>query len=139
MSAGAIFTVLSNIPWGQVIDNAPKVAEGATRLWNSVGLRGKKEAAASAAPSNEPAAASATPLTQAELLQAQIEALDAEVRQLTQQMQASTELIKTLAEQNAQLVQRIEMNRIRLRQLARTASAIGACLMVAIGYVLLRG
>ncbi len=36
MSTGAILTVLSNIPWGQVVENAPKVAEGAAKLWNSV-------------------------------------------------------------------------------------------------------
>ena len=36
MSTGAIITVLANIPWGQVIDNAPKVADGAARLWGAV-------------------------------------------------------------------------------------------------------
>ena len=36
MAVGTLITVLSNIPWGQVVENAPKVAEGAVKLWNSV-------------------------------------------------------------------------------------------------------
>ena len=138
MATGVIFTVLSNIPWGQVIDNAPKVAEGATRLWNSVGSLRKKAPAAAPAP-----AATATPAkvppTQAEVLRAQVQMLEADVRNLTEQMQASTELIKALAEQNAQLVQRIELNRVRLRQLVIAASATAAGLVTALGYLLMRG
>ncbi|RYF82622.1 MAG: hypothetical protein EOO29_06370 [Comamonadaceae bacterium] len=138
MATGVILTVLSNIPWGQVIDNAPKVAEGATRLWNSVGSLRKK--APPAAP--EPAAAATpakVPPTQAEVLRAQVQILEADVRNLTEQMQASSELIKALAEQNAQLVQRIEMNRVRLRQLVIAASATAAGLVAALGYLLMRG
>jgi len=29
-------TVLSHVPWTEVINNAPKVAEGAKKLWKSV-------------------------------------------------------------------------------------------------------
>ena len=134
MAGGVLFTVLSNIPWGQVIDNAPKLAEGATRLWNSVGgLRKKAPAQAQQAP---PDAALQTP---AELLAAQVQALQDEVRELSAQMQASTELLKALAEQNTQLVQRIELNRVRLRQLAGAALAAAVAGAVAIGYLLLRG
>ncbi|RYF67455.1 MAG: hypothetical protein EOO29_36865, partial [Comamonadaceae bacterium] len=105
MSTGVIFTVLSNIPWGQVIDNAPKVADGATRLWNSVGGLRKKNAPSAAAP----ASPTHVPPTQAERLLGQVRALETQVHELTDQMQASSELIKALAEQNAQLVQRVEL------------------------------
>ncbi len=36
VAAGSIFTVLANIPWKTVIENAPKVAEGTVKLWNTV-------------------------------------------------------------------------------------------------------
>ncbi|HEU6456750.1 MAG TPA: hypothetical protein VN201_14940, partial [Roseateles sp.] len=45
--------------------------------------------------------------------EARLEALEATVDALSRQMQASAELIKALAEQNTQLVQRIELNRRR--------------------------
>ena len=36
MSTGVILTVLSNIPWGQLVENAPKLADGAAKLWSTV-------------------------------------------------------------------------------------------------------
>jgi hypothetical protein len=54
-------------------------------------------------------------------------------------MQASSELIKTLAEQNAQLVQRSEEARLRF---IRAASAGLVCIVVlagAVAYLLLAG
>ncbi|WP_225782094.1 hypothetical protein [Xenophilus sp. Marseille-Q4582] len=137
MSPGVLFTVLSNIPWGQVIDNAPKVAEGATRLWNTVGARRRKPAAA-AAPDESPGDGAAVTHTPAEALQRKVEALEAEVRQLSEQMQASSELIKALADQNTLLVQRIELHRRRMRQLAAGGLAVAATLTAAGLYVLLR-
>lgn len=134
MSTGAILTVLSNIPWGQVIDNAPKVAEGATKLWNSVGLRKKPGPAADA----DAAEAAQAPLSPNEALKAQVQGLEAEVRKLSEQMQASSELIKALADQNALLVQRVELNRLRLRQFVIAAASVGAALAMAVASLLMR-
>lgn len=53
-------------------------------------------------------------------------------------MLASSELIKTLAEQNAQLIRRIEDNRKRLVWLAGVAAAIGIVAVVALVLVLVR-
>lgn len=90
-------TVLSAVPWTEVIRNAPKVAEGAKRLWSSVGGKAGGTHVANSAAGPE----------------ARLEALESTVDELSRQMQASAELIKALAEQNAQLVQRIELNRRR--------------------------
>lgn len=38
MAAGWL-TVLKMVPWGDVIENAPKVAQGAKKLWSSVGKK----------------------------------------------------------------------------------------------------
>ncbi|WP_017757223.1 hypothetical protein, partial [Pseudacidovorax intermedius] len=114
MAAGTLFTVLANIPWGQVVDNAPKVAEGAAKLWASVTRRRQSAEQAAAADAAAPAA---QPLTEAGQLRQQVQRLEDAVRDIEAQMQASTELIKSLAEQNTQLIARIELNRVRLQRL----------------------
>jgi len=103
-------TILSNVPWKQVIDHAPAAVDGARKLWHSV--RRKKEA--DAPPSGE--LASDTPPTLASL-QARIAALEAAQSETGREMLAASELLQTLAEQNAQLAARLEMLRLRQRRL----------------------
>jgi hypothetical protein len=92
-------TVLAAVPWTEVIKNAPKVADGAKKLWNTVGRKDGKDVAAPAVPAADP--------------QARIAVLEQSVAALNAQMQASAEIIKALAEQNESLVQRCELNRRR--------------------------
>jgi len=102
--------VLQSVPWTEVIKNAPKVADGAKKLWNSV--RGK-----SSADINPDGRSDATALTDAESidrLKARIQTMETAIEDLHDQMLASSELIKTLAEQNTQLVSHIEVNSRRL-------------------------
>jgi hypothetical protein len=65
-----------------------------------------------------------------------IAALEAAVSELHRQMLASSELIKALAEQNGQLVARVEANRVRLiwlsLALAATAMAAVASMILAL-------
>jgi hypothetical protein len=128
MSTGAIITVLANIPWGQVIDNAPKVADGAARLWGAVTGARKQTAP-------EPGA---QPLSETERLKAQVVALESATLALEEQMRASSELIKALADQNTQLVQRVEIHRVRLMRLSVAAGVGGLLLAAAVAYLLLR-
>ena len=116
MAAVSIITVLSNIPWGQVVETAPKVADGAAKLWNAVKNRRK--------PDHNAKAEVYTEQSEADILKARLAALEENVLSLQDQMRASTELIKALAEQNAKLVQRIELNSARLFWFA-TVSALG--------------
>lgn len=102
-------TVLQSVPWSEVISNAPKVAQGAKKLWKKVGKQ------APASEGTEASAHAATEPPTMDTLQARVNALEATVADLHGQMLTSSELITTLAEQNAQLVQRIEANRVRLR------------------------
>jgi chromosome segregation ATPase len=105
--------VLQAVPWTDVIKNTPRVAEGAKKLWSRVSKK-------STAPSTdlevlEPIDASET-LSLAQL-QARLAHMEAATAELHSQMLASSELINTLAEQNAQLVARMEAARVRLRWL----------------------
>ncbi|TCJ14673.1 hypothetical protein EZJ19_09510 [Parasulfuritortus cantonensis] len=122
-------TVLTSVPWSDVINNAPKVADGAKRLWQAMGRGRSGDAAVPVEASAAPAPADAVP--------ARVAALEAETAALRRQLLASGELIKELAEQNASLVERIELNRRRLVGVAwLTLAALlagVAALVVALG------
>ncbi|MBC7702096.1 hypothetical protein [Aquabacterium sp.] len=112
-------TVLQAVPWSDVISNAPKVAEGAKKLWSTVS---KKPATPAPAATDATTASSSSPPAQAMVvLEGRVAALEASAAQAHEQLVASSELIKALAEQNAQLIQRIETNRVRVVWLAGVA------------------
>jgi hypothetical protein len=103
------FSVLQAVPWRQVIDNAPKVVEGAKKFWSAVASKPatyEGEVVDLPPEVDEGAAMRA--------LKNRLVALEKSNADLHQQMLASSELIKTLADQNAQLVKRIEANRKRM-------------------------
>jgi hypothetical protein len=103
-------TVLQNVPWTEVINNAPKVADGARKLWNAVGKR-----APAADTSDQAAQPGVSPEAERiATLEARAAELEAAVADLHGQMLASSELIKALADQNAQLIRHIETNRVRV-------------------------
>lgn len=127
-------SVLKMVPWSDVISNAPKVADGAKKLWSTVAK--KTGAATEAEPPAEPVAAHDLPAAELlALLQAQLARQDARIGELHQQMLSSSELIQSLAEQNTQLVQRVEANRVRVRwlTLAVLLLGIGLAAMWALG------
>ena len=133
MSTGVILAVLSNIPWGQVIENAPKVADGAAKLWNSVtGFRKKTLDSSQIEVLNLDELPS-----ERDVLKTKVQALEEAVKTLEDQMQSSSELIKALADQNTQLVQRIELNRVRLYFVTVFATSFGLVLFAAVGYLAL--
>lgn len=134
MAVGTILTVLSKIPWGQVVENAPKIADGAAKLWNTVAHRRKQDPRHSeqstAAPDEHP--------SESDVLKARVLTLEDGVKCLYDQMQASSELIKALAEQNAQLVQRVELIRTRLADYVIASAFCGAFLLAVVIYLLFR-
>lgn len=105
-------TVLKMVPWTDVIKNAPAVADGAKKLWKSVA----KDSPAGSAQAPEAAVDVASlPAAQALLeLQAQLAGLKHEMADLHEQMRESSGLITALAEQNTQLIKRVEVNRRRV-------------------------
>ncbi len=112
-------TVLKLVPWGEVIENAPKVASGAKKLWQNVG---KKPVPDAPIPHMPDTLGSAPPEVAA--LQARLAEQQLALAELHQQMLTSSELIQSLANQNAQLVKRVEANRVRLLWLAAWVLAV---------------
>jgi len=119
MSAG-LLAFLQIVPWSEVVSNAPKVVEGAKKLWNTVA---KKSSPPEISDSSMQSATSSGPQAIA-LIEARTIALEDAVANLQSQMRESSELIKALADQNAQLIQRIESNRVRTLWLSATTAVV---------------
>lgn len=105
---------LKIIPWSDVISNAPLVADGAKKLWNAVA---KKPAPSEFEAAGSQAVLSSEGLAIAAIAE-RIVKMEVAVSDLHAQMVASSELIKALAEQNAELINRVETNRVRMLWLA---------------------
>jgi len=116
-------TVLQSVPWSEVVRNAPKVAAGAKKLWGSVANKdedGVDHSADLEAQSRQPP----EHLTLGNL-QAQIATLQSVAGELQQRLNESTGLITALAEQNAQLIQRIEAMRKRTARFGAALVLVG--------------
>lgn len=94
-------SVLKIVPWSDVISTAPVVVDGARKLWNAVS--GKQEPETPPEPSKDEAAGA--------ILAGRVDILEVKVTDLHSQMLASSELIRALADQNSQLIARIEVYR----------------------------
>lgn len=126
------YTVLKMVPWDEVISNAPKVADKAKRLWNSVA---KKPQAQDAPVTAEQPALS--PEAQAiAKLEIQLAAAEESVSELRDQMVASAMLINELADQNAQLVKHAEAQRHQIRRLAVSAIVLFILVATSLGLTL---
>lgn len=96
-------TILKMVPWSDVVSNAPKIAEGAKKLWDAAGKKPAPGARVATA-----AQARLSPGAQ-ELsgLESRITDVQAAVADLQKEMVDSSRIVKALADQNTQLVQRV--------------------------------
>ena len=123
--------IIKSVPWTDVISNAPKLADGAKKLWKAVDRKRGAEAAA------EQAAPSLLPEVDANAeLASRLASMEAATADLHSQMLASTELIKALAEQNALLVSGIETTRVRLLWLSAAIALIAIVAVTSLVFLL---
>lgn len=106
MAIGAIFTVLASIPWRDVIETAPKIAEGGSKLWNMVSRRKNINEGSESKDSNIK-----KKMTEMEIVKLDIDILKGNIDDLNLQMQFSADLIKDLTQNNLVLIEKIENNR----------------------------
>lgn len=117
--------ILTNVPWKDVLNQAPKIADGAKKMWGSMGRK----------PGAGPESSAMAETTVADGdLPTRLAALEIANHRLQTQMLASGELIQALSQQNAQLVAQIETHRRRAQRqawvLAVTALAAGLALLL---------
>ena len=119
-------TILTNVPWSDVLGKAPIIADGAKKLWQGMGRKNGEGSAA------DPLAESVAPDAD---LATRLAALESNQRKLRTQILASGELIQALSEQNAQLVIQIDAHQRRARRLTwglvATALVAGLALLLA--------
>jgi hypothetical protein len=127
-------TVLQSVPWSDVVRNAPKVAVGAKKLWNSVG----KKPPSVAHPADEMPAAFAPGVQSVSALALRLRALEADAADLQSQIVTSSEVIKALADQNTQLIIRVDTLRIRMLWLAGALAVLGLACGAAFFWLLMR-
>ncbi len=121
-------TILKSVPWSEVISNAPKVAAAAKNLWNTVARK-----SVSTVPPDTTAQPALSPEAQAvAALETRLVAMEAAFSDLHNQMLASSELIKALAEQNAQLIKGIEVNRVRVLWLTAAIAVVAIAAVISL-------
>ena len=114
-------TLLKAVPWVEVARKAPEVAESAKKLWNTIAKNSAKTEVEVQSETNS----FASDEHGTDWLKERLAANEAAYADLHKQMLTSAELIKTLAEQNAQLINAIELQRKRLVRLTVFSVIIG--------------
>ena len=126
--------VLQMVPWSDVIGNAPAVADGAKKLWNAVA----KKAPSKEVPIADVAQELSPEFRAIATLEAKLTEMQTAAFEMHGQMLASSELIKALADQNAQLINRIEIHRKRFLWLSGATVVIGTVVVINITLFLFR-
>lgn len=112
--------VLKSVPWTDVVSNAPMIADQAKKLWNVIAKKSPSSGAEELV--DLPLSTEAQSMAS---LQEKLAVLEVASSKLHDQMLTSSELIKALAEQNTQLIKRIELNRVRVLWLTSAIVFIG--------------
>lgn len=117
---------LKIIPWGDVIEHAPKVLNAARKLLD------KQKAPAAPVPASAPLDPNAEPPSLGELRNRLIEARQLLDQQAAAQQQMA-QTLSELAEQNARLVEAVQLLRVRTRMLMVVAAllALGVFMLFA--------
>ena len=110
-------TALKLVPWGDVLEATPQILQAAKKLLGSTRQGTADAAAGTLAGAGDAATPPVTLLLQQ---------LRERVARLEQEQQESAVLIQSLAEQNAQVVQAVEVLRLRNQRLTAAIALLGA-------------
>lgn len=117
--------VLQNVPWLDVIRNAPKVADGAKRLWSTVSGKPVGKVGSGGSVNNQD-------IHSLNDFSARLQQAEAEIDTLHAQMLSSSELIKALAEQNAEMATGMQMLRRKMIWLTVIICLLGLSSIISI-------
>ena len=126
--------ILTAVPWAEVVKKAPEVAESAKKLWNTLAKKYPK--------SKSEVRTERTVFTSKDQeiswLKDRLTAIETTNSELHNQMLTSAELIKALADQNTQLIKRVELNHLRILRLAAFTIFIGIVAVISIIFAISR-
>jgi len=124
------WSVLKTVPWSEVINAAPQVASGARRLWDTVARK-----------SNMPPGAPMEVMPEEDpfdTLFLRVDKNEANLADLRTQMLQASEIIANLADQNAQLIAKMELARTRLLWLGVATGVSSILALVSLALILAR-
>ena len=122
---------LQVLPWADMIEKAPKIAEGATKLWDVVS---RSKARINAKPKDGVAPARLPEEQAAAALELKLSANDAAIEMLHDQMVAAVRVTADVAMQNEQLIKRMD---VLNRYLLRASIALGLVSVMAVSALIL--
>lgn len=97
-------TALKIIPWGSVVESAPHIVKAAKHLFSATKRNTSSFSTADWQPGDAPIS-----------LDKRVRLLEAKLVELNDEQRSSAELIKSLAEQNALMVDAIEVFQVRVK------------------------
>ena len=119
---------LKVIPWGDVIEHAPKVLNAARKM---VDRQREQQQAASDTATAAPTPGSDVAAVSIQQLQSRLDAANHRMDALLQAQDQLTQTVAELAEQNARLVAAVNVLRLRTRLLLVT-TGVGAVVLIAL-------
>lgn len=132
--ASGWWSVLKTVPWSEVINAAPQVATGARRLWDQVAR--KSGGAAGMAP--DPMMEDAPQEDFFGTLVMRVEKNEMSLLELRTQMLQASEIIANMADQNAQLIAKMDAARQRMLWLGVATGISSILALVALALVVAR-
>jgi hypothetical protein len=118
-------TALKVIPWGDVIEATPNIVKGARKMF------------ARTQQAEEPMPQAGQVVASGDLA-ARVALLEGSLAQMAERHKASAQLIETLAEQNARIVEAVEILRVRTRLLIVTSVLLLASLAGTVAWLVTR-
>ena len=109
-------TALKAVPWADVVQAAPGIVQGARKLFQSAKTYAGSQGDSAGAAAERSGGA----------LNERLQQIDASLQALQSEQRTSAELIRSLAEQNANIVAALDVLRNRVRVLT------GACIVLAV-------
>ncbi|WP_413437062.1 hypothetical protein ACFDAU_11545 [Sulfuriferula sp. GW1] len=97
------------IPWSDVLTAAPYIVQGAEKLWSIIARKPAPQRG------NERVEEEASQSVSLSALDTRVHSLELLTAELHKEVLLSSELIKSLAQQNIQLVQAVDVLRVRTR------------------------
>jgi hypothetical protein len=124
-------------PWSDAVAAAPSVVQAARRVWSSVRrTEGEAAAAAESARIKDRLSSHADALS---ILEARVVRVESRAIEIANEAVASSEVLKSLAEQNSQLVRAVENLHDRTRLLLWLMGVWAVFTLVLVAWLALRG
>ena len=125
-----LMAVLKAIPWGQVIENAPQLVDGAQKLFSHL-KKDKERTPDVIAPDPSPDENEGERLR---MLERYVQENRLELQQLHQNLSDTADLLNHLTGQNAKMVDEIDLLRRQTRRLQRMLVAVSIVLAAVVLY-----